>query len=180
MGKGRVAFAAAMAVTTLGAFVAAGSPLAAQQRDRINPFAMGLLEEHNRARADVGVPRLEWSNRLARDAHEWAQHLARQGRMIHANREQRNAAGENLWMGHAGYYGPDVMVGGFVNERQHFRNGTFPQVSRTGNWRDVGHYTQVIWRGTREVGCAVARGQTNDFLVCRYFPAGNVYNQPVF
>ena len=100
--------------------------------------------------------------------------------MIHANREQRRGAGENLWMGYAGYYGPDVMVGGFVDERQHFRNGTFPQVSQTGNWRDVGHYTQVIWRGTREVGCAVARGETNDFLVCRYWPAGNVYNQPVF
>lgn len=177
MGKGRVAIAATMALASLGTIAA---PLAAQERgDRINPFAMGLLEEHNRAREDVGVPHLEWSNRLAREAHDWAEHLARQGRMIHATREQRGGTGENLWMGYAGYYGPDVMVGGFVAERQHFRNGTFPQVSRTGNWRDVGHYTQVIWRGTREVGCAVARGETNDFLVCRYFPAGNVYNQPV-
>ena len=82
MGKGRVAIAAIMAVATLGALGTAVSPLAAQHRERINPFAMGLLEEHNRARADVGVPRLEWSNRLAREAHEWAQHLARQGILI--------------------------------------------------------------------------------------------------
>ncbi|MWV28002.1 SCP-like extracellular [Erythrobacter sp. GH3-10] len=141
---------------------------------------MDLLEEHNRARAQVGVPRLQWSIRLAREANEWAQHLAQQGRMIHATRDQRAGSGENLWMGHAGYYGADTMVGGFVAERQHFRNGEFPKVSSTGNWRDVGHYTQVIWRGTREVGCAVARGRQNDFLVCRYFPAGNVYNQRVF
>ncbi|RIV88847.1 CAP family protein [Aurantiacibacter zhengii] len=177
MGKGRVFLAALAAVASLGTVSA---PLSAQDKGRINPFAISLLEEHNRARAEVGVPRLEWSNRLAREAHDWAQHIARQGRMIHANREQRNGSGENLWMGYAGYYGPDVMVGGFLAERQHFRNGTFPQVSSTGNWRDVGHYTQVIWRGTREVGCAVARGGTNDFLVCRYYPAGNVYNQRVF
>ena len=83
-------------------------------------------------------------------------------------------------MGYAGYYGADVMVSGFVAERQYFRNGVFPQVSTTGSWRDVGHYTQVIWRDTQEVGCAVARGETNDFLVCRYWPAGNVYNRSVY
>ena len=91
---------------------------------------MDLLDEHNRARTEVGVSRLEWSNRLARDAHEWAQHLAREGRMIHATRDQRGGSGENLWMGSAGYYGADTMVGGFVAERQHFRNGNFPQVSQ--------------------------------------------------
>ncbi|MFB0611433.1 CAP domain-containing protein [Aurantiacibacter poecillastricola] len=154
-------------------------PLSAQS-GRVNPFAMDLLEAHNKAREEVGVPRLSWSNRLAREAHEWAQHLASQGRMIHADREQRGGAGENLWTGHAGYYSAETMIGGFVAERRHFRHGTFPQVSITGNWRDVGHYTQVVWGGTREVGCAVARGETNDFLVCRYWPAGNIYNQRVF
>ena len=177
MKKGRII---GVAIAALGALCAFAAPGFAQQRERINPFAMELLEEHNRARAQVGVARLQWSNRLAREAHEWAQHLAREGRMIHAGRDQRSGSGENLWMGSAGYYGADTMVGGFLAERQHFRNGTFPQVSSTGNWRDVGHYTQVIWGSTREVGCAVARGGSNDFLVCRYWSAGNIYNQRVF
>lgn len=163
----------------IGAFAAIcalAAPLAAQ---RINPFAMDLLEAHNEARDAVGVPRLAWSNRLAREAQGWAEELARHGRMVHADRSLRNGAGENLWMGSAGHYSAQTMVDGFLAERQHFTGGTFPQVSSTGNWRDVGHYTQVIWRGTREIGCAVAPGEHYDFLVCRYFPAGNVYNQPV-
>ena len=55
------------------------------------------------------------------------------------------------------------MIDSFVSRARHFRNGKFPHVSSTGNWQDVGHYTQVIWRNTREIGCAVARGGSNDF-----------------
>jgi hypothetical protein len=43
----------------------------------------------------------------------------------------------------------------------------------------VGHYTQLIWPTTREVGCAVAKGQGNDVLVCRYAPAGNVLGEKI-
>ncbi|WAT18373.1 CAP family protein [Aurantiacibacter sp. MUD11] len=167
-------------MAVLAGVLAVAAPLSAQQRDAINPFAVELLEAHNDAREDVGVPPLAWSSRLAQEAHDWAQHLARQGRMVHAERSLRNGSGENLWMGHAGYYSAGTMVDGFIAERRHFRNGTFPQVSTTGDWRDVGHYTQVIWRDTRELGCAVARGETYDFLVCRYFPAGNVYNRRAY
>ncbi|QZH74823.1 MAG: SCP-like extracellular [Erythrobacter sp.] len=173
MGKGRV-----LAICALAA--AAATPLLAQDGEGINPFAMRLLQEHNHARDDVGVPRLAWSNRLASEAQDWAEELARRGRMEHSTQEGRRGAGENLWMGSAGYYGPEVMIGAFVDERRMFRGGTFPQVSTTGRWNDVGHYTQVVWRETQEVGCAVARGGGNDFLVCRYWPAGNVYDRQVF
>ena len=88
--------------------------------------------------------------------------------------------GENLWMGRAGLFGPEAMIGTFLAERRNFRPGIYPRVSVTGSGLDVGHYTQVVWRNTRQVGCAVARGRENDFLVCRYFPAGNWRNKPVY
>ncbi|MCB2065055.1 MAG: SCP-like extracellular [Erythrobacter sp.] len=173
MRNGRVASAAL-------ALIAALSVPSAAQEARINPFAQRLLAEHNQARDAVGVPRLAWSARLAGEAQQWAEHLAQQGRMEHSSREGRGGAGENLWAGTAGRYGADRMVGAFVAERQYFRNGMFPRVSTTGNWSDVGHYTQVVWRETQEVGCAVARGEQWDFLVCRYWPAGNTYDRAVF
>jgi len=55
-----------------------------------------------------------------------------------------------------------------------FHAGAFPQVSKTGNWDDVGHYTQMIWPGSIRVGCAVRSSARYDYLVCRYSPAGNV------
>lgn len=174
MGPGRI-FSIAIAMTAACAGLIA-SPLAASGGPD-NPFARRLLDAHNSERASAGVPALQWSDDLAADARRWAEHLSRQGRMIHATRDQRAQQGENLWMGAAGYYSAETMVGAFIGEKRHFRNGTFPDVSTTGQWRDVGHYTQLVWRGTQQVGCAVARNESDDFLVCRYWPAGNFYGQ---
>lgn len=145
----------------------------------INPFSGRLLAEQNTERDRVGVPRLEWSDKLASDAQMWADELAREGDLRHAPRDTNPEEGENLWMGGTGYYGAEAMIDTFLAEKKAYRAGTFPQVSATGRWEDVGHYTQIVWRNTRQVGCGLARGAEMDFLVCRYFPAGNWKGQPV-
>lgn len=136
--------------------------------------AARILALHNAERRRVDVPDLAWNPHLEREAAEWARYLSSRGLLQHADDLTRNGTGENLWMGTAGGWDVDGMVGMFLEERRHYRHAAFPDVSRTGNWVDVGHYTQIVWRDTREVGCAVASARGNDVLVCRYFPAGNV------
>ncbi len=82
-------------------------------------------------------------------------------------------------MGTSGYYSAEDMIGSFLEEARDFRPGLFPSVSRTGNWDDVSHYTQLIWPTTQSVGCAIARGGGNEVLVCRYWPKGNIDNRRV-
>lgn len=176
MRRGRIKLTLALGALALGF---AASATSAGDRSPNNRFAAELLEYHNQERDHFGAPRLQWSRKLAREANQWAQVLAREGRMRHASNVERKGAGENLWMGAAGAYSASYMVGAFAAEKRHFKPGTFPHISRTGNWRDVGHYTQVVWHGTREVGCAVARNRQDDFLVCRYWPAGNTYGAEV-
>jgi hypothetical protein len=137
------------------------------------------LDAHNLARDDVGLAPLAWSDRLAQDAESWARHLARSNLYEHASPQERKGQGENLWRGTRGYWSAWETVGFFVEEKRHFRPGNFPDVSRTGNWGDVGHYTQIIWPETREVGCAVAHTATDEVLVCRYWPAGNIWGQRI-
>jgi len=86
---------------------------------------------------------------------------------------RRKKQGENLWRGQRGVFSYDVMIGTMVAEEQVFRPGTFPDVSRTGEWHDVAHYTQIVWPATTHVGCAVASSATTDYFVCRYSPTGN-------
>lgn len=153
--------------------LAASAALAASAPQQRAPEAIWLAE-HNAERAEFGTAPLRWNADLARDAQTWANRLARENRLRHSPRGMRQNVGENLWMGTAGRYHPREMTDGFAEEKQHFRAGTFPHVSRTGNWADVGHYTQLVWAETREVGCASARGKHFDVLVCRYWPAGNI------
>ena len=142
-------------------------------------FERELLHAHNRARADVGVAPLTWDPGLAAQADAYARKLAQGGRMVHSAPEERGNTGENLWTGTAGHYDAGQMMAMFTAERQYFRAGTFPNIATNGNWASVGHHTQIIWPTTTRVGCALARGRVNDFLVCRYDPAGNMIGQPV-
>ena len=116
---------------------------------------------------------------MAQGARDWAQELARSGRFEHAPAARRKRAGENLFMGTAGAFPIEAMIEQFIAERDDFLPGTFPAVTRDGNWHNVAHYTQMVWRGTRRVGCAIARARRDDVLVCRYWPAGNIFGQRV-
>lgn len=136
-----------------------------------------LLVGHNAERARLGLPPLRWNPALARDAGAWARILLSRGELEHASHETRKGHGENLWMGTAGAWNADGMVEMFLDERRYFRPATFPNVSLTGHWSDVGHYSQIVWRETREVGCALDSAKGLDVLVCRYYPAGNVLGQ---
>ena len=136
-------------------------------------LAARLLAAHNRERAAVGVPLLRWDPALAASAASYGPTLAAIRRLEHSPRAGRPTQSENLWMGSRRAYAPEQMVGTWASEKAYFRPGIFPNVSSTGNWLDVSHYTQMIWRGTTAVGCAVHASGNMDYLICRYSPKGN-------
>ena len=161
-------------VALLCGCAASGAAFAASYpRVPFNPSAR-LLAIHNLERARVHAPPLVWDPQLAAAAASYGQVLARSGRLEHSPRASRPGQRENLWKGPRGIYSPEQMVGGWIQERALFRPGVFPNVSRTGNWSDVAHYTQMIWKGTTRVGCAIHTGGQWDYLICRYSPPGNV------
>jgi uncharacterized protein YkwD len=133
-----------------------------------------ILEAHNRERTALGIQPLQWNAALAAEAQLWAQQLARSGRFEHSPDDPSHPEGENLWAGTAGYYQPESMVGLWISEKRDFKPGVFPNNSRSGDIESVGHYTQVIWAASTDVGCGLATGKSEDILVCRYKQSGNV------
>ena len=81
--------------------------------------------------------------------------------------------GENLAEGFAT---PALGIGAWAAEEKHY---TYPD---GGFAESTGHFTQLVWQNTTHVGCAAVncgkqRGQNGAFswyLVCEYWPAGNV------
>jgi uncharacterized protein YkwD len=132
-----------------------------------------VLRAHNAERARVGSTPLIWDEGLEREARVWAQHLLDTDSFAHD--PAAHGHGENLWTGWGGRtWTPEEMVGEWIAEKAQYRHGTFPAVSRTGDWTAVGHYTQLIWSRTTHVGCAVVRRGDRSVLACRYSPPGNV------
>ncbi len=134
-----------------------------------------MLDGQNAARAAVDSPPLTWDAGLAVDAKIYANWLARNRRFEHAvQADGPTHEGENLWTGTRDAYSFPEMVGHWVAEGKEFVNGPTPQFSRTGRSEDVSHYTQIVWRTTTTMGCAIASNETDDIVVCRYRPSGNV------
>lgn len=165
--------------TLIAVAIALLAPLMTGAIDRTAGFDQRLLAAHNRERALTGVPPLEWDAELAAGAKIWADALARTGSFEHspADPSDPQTPGENLWAGTRGAWAPEEMVGYWIAEKRDYKPGPIPTVSRSGDFEKVGHYTQVIWRNTRKVGCALASGPREDILVCRYSEGGNVIGE---
>jgi len=141
-------------------------------------LALEALAAHNRERRQVKVSDLAWDDSLARLAADWARHLCRSGKGLVALEHRPRgpgSAGENLWAGfssEARSFSITEAVQAWAAERKYFD-------LRTGRCRggECGHYTQVVWHSTTQVGCALATcpgsGLSATVWVCNYAPAGN-------
>jgi len=187
----KLGMAAALLTLALASPASAGDPLAPLPApaapapvDPRLPGATGelagrLLAAHNRERALVGHPPLAWDPYLAASAAAYGPALASLGRLVHSPRETRPGQRENLAKAWHGTLTPEQLVDLWSREKRMLQPGLFPAVSRTGRWNDVAHYTQMVWKGTTHVGCAVFAADW-DYLICRYSPPGNIDGKPVF
>jgi pathogenesis-related protein 1 len=158
--------------------LAATTLSAEQQRETLN--------EHNRWRAAVGVPVLRWSDDLADSAQRWADNLRRSRNCLPAHSPDP-ARGENLyWAGALRWsdgrvetqaVSPMLVVGAWAEERNRYD----PLAGACRPGAVCGHYTQLVWRRTTEVGCGMAVcPDLSQVWVCHYRPPGNYADQRAY
>ena len=159
----------------------AATQLSAQPRleGATGQLAERLLAAHNRERALVGAPPLQWDANLAAHAASYGPALASFRRLVHSPRESRPGERENLAMASHASMTPEQLVGLWLDEKRLLQAGLFSAVSRSGQWEDVAHYTQMVWPTTTRVGCAIFAADW-DYLICRYSPPGNIDGKPIF
>jgi len=127
-------------------------------------LADAMLAAHNSVRRSVGVPPLVWSDRLADFAQEWADYLAAHRQFFH---RRDSPYGENLFEITGARGSPSEVVNDWASESRDYQY-------RSNDCRGVcGHYTQIVWRDTKRVGCAASRSGRTEVWVCNYDPPGN-------
>ena len=134
----------------------------------------GMLEAHNESRKNLDLPPLVWSNKLAKNALKWANKLKKDSYCLlkHSPNKTRLNIGENLAWSKGYSLSAREVAELWISEKKHFNFET-----RTCNEiaDSCGHYSQIIWRDTKMVGCAMVECGNEQVWVCQYEPAGNIF-----
>ncbi|SJX64801.1 related to fruiting body protein SC7 precursor [Sporisorium reilianum f. sp. reilianum] len=152
-------------------------------KEALDPVSKIALDLHNAERARYGLPLLQWNAELANMASCWAD-LKAYGH----SEDHFCASGENIAMG----------LGNpcYSNPMEGMKNAVYSFLDEDRNWAQNphmteanGHWTQIVWKETRFVGCAVSQrkdfmdgydpndDQASMYVVCEYYPPGNVEGQ---
>ena len=135
--------------------------------EQLSEFATDMLTAHNAVRSKHGVASLLWSSALAAKAQTWADTLAQTGET-----KMEGIHGQNI-----GYvYPPGRQKGSFVvySWAAEEANFDYEKAICLNPALKCYHYTQVVWRDSKYVGCATAHDAQRDIWVCDYDPAGNI------
>ncbi|MHA6797613.1 CAP domain-containing protein (plasmid) [Pseudonocardia bannensis] len=135
-----------------------------------------ILRLHNQARAELTVPPtltpLTWDSSLANGAQGWADIIGPSKHSECHGGAQTSGQGENI----ADFGTVEAGVQFWYKEKANYRYPT--PVAGGASYL---HYTQMVWRDTRRIGCGKAPSAkywpTNIALVCRYAPAGNIFGR---
>ncbi|RUS87849.1 hypothetical protein EGW08_004382 [Elysia chlorotica] len=118
-----------------------------------------IVDYHNKVRREVStngtdITAVVWDDNVA----EVAEKLSRQCRVYHD--ENRNVPSYGIYIGQnvaAGYSDWVGAMGGWFGESTLYKYGEDPEKYIGPNgWAAVGHYTQMIARGVRRIGCGYA------------------------
>lgn len=135
-----------------------------------------MVKTHNKWRSQVGVANVKWSVEVAKSAQKWADELGRRGcEMKHSSDREY---GENIFWSSGTERRADYVTDSWGKEIKYYRKGTKITYS---NYSKFGHYTQMVWSNTTEIGCGRARcSHGKEVWVCQYNPAGNFVGQKAY
>ncbi|KAL3744087.1 hypothetical protein ACJRO7_013355 [Eucalyptus globulus] len=129
-----------------------------------------FLYAHNTVRAAKGEPLLTWDSQLESYARWWAGQRRSDCALEHSFDEGDFRLGENIFWGGGSGWGPSDAVSMWAGEERYYRHGS----NTCEGGHECGHYTQLVWRSTRLVGCARVVCDDGDvFMTCNYYPPGN-------
>jgi len=153
-------------VTTIFDETPAGK--AYERRETCYDLKRDSLRAHNRYRKDHGSPPMVWNDDLAKNAQEWAEEIAVKGLLVHHTQREE---GENIAAAgqKAGFFTGRKAAELWYSENE------FYDYNDPGLNIKAGHFTQLIWAESLQLGVGKALSPTNgmQFIVARYFPAGN-------
>lgn len=138
------------------------------------------LEMHNIYRKRHGVPPLVLNDKINRYSQWWAEKMAATRKFEHSPSKKRPNYGENIYYSGSTDFKPGNVKGGtsitaFYDEIKDY--DYIQPGQRKKNGGQIGHFTQVVWRNSEELGVGMATTKNGKmgyvYICCNYSPPGN-------
>ena len=127
-----------------------------------------ILSSHNYHRGRHRVDDLKRNSEIEAIAQGYAEQLAPTHSINHStNKYNGQSLGENLYMSSGSGINGEDATNSWYSEIENYDFSTHYSDGTTG------HFTQLVWKGTKEIGCGVACDGTFCCVVCNYYPMGN-------
>ncbi|KAG7607546.1 putative CAP superfamily protein [Arabidopsis thaliana] len=141
----------------------------------ISAAAKAFTDAHNKARAMVGVPPLVWSQTLEAAASRLARYQRNQKKCEFASLNPGKYGANQLWAKGLVAVTPSLAVETWVKEKPFYN---YKSDTCAAN-HTCGVYKQVVWRNSKELGCAQATctKESTVLTICFYNPPGNIIGQ---
>lgn len=136
--------------------------------------SLQFLFAQNMVRAKKWEIPFGWDFQLRKYAQWWAGQRQRDCELMHSFPEDDFKLGENIYWGSGSSWSPVDAVNTWAGEEKFYRYGS----NTCASGQQCGHYTQIVWKTTRRVGCARVVCDSGDvFMTCNYDPVGNVIGE---
>jgi len=135
-------------------------------------FRKDALDTHNKLRAKHRAGKLKLNSELCTIAQKWAEHLSTISTLQHSSGNHKGQPlGENIaskWGSNGADYTGEEAVQQWYSEESAY------DYSGKSNAGASGHFTQVVWKGSEELGIGkAADSKGRVYVVANYSPAGN-------
>ncbi|KAK4392639.1 Pathogenesis-related protein PR-1 [Sesamum angolense] len=132
--------------------------------------AVQFLYGHNLVRVRKRELPLMWDSQLANYARWWAGERQADCELMHSFPEGDFQLGENIYWGSGTTWTPMDAVSAWADEEKYYTYSS----NSCAEGQQCGHYTQIVWKTTRKIGCARVVCDSGDvFMTCNYYPPGN-------
>jgi len=156
-------------------------PKKQKQKQKPSISKYNVLQIHNAVRLQHGLSPLKWSNDLAKISQKWANKLGSGNSCKMYHQTGNLPFGENLFISsptiwsdgrrEVGAVSIKKVVNSWASEKKWYNL----EKNSCQSGQQCGHYTQLVWKGTKEVGCSLkVCNDKSQVWVCNYFPAGNI------
>jgi uncharacterized protein YkwD len=141
----------------------------AKKDEDFDTFCQEALAAHNELRKKHHVEPLVLDKELVKSAQRWADVMAKNNNLEHSDCNVNGKdVGENI-----AYTGGFALTAKGMTQMWYDEVNDYNYKNPESGSKPTGHFTQVVWKGSKTVGFGKAKNGNSYYGCAQYYPAGN-------